>query len=349
MTRVYFAWSGLPDYAARCIRALIDKKVCEVQVIGTRPSVPIEGMEHSLGQKVFWINEKDKDVSFAELGLDRPGIFICGGYSVPAFQALTKICNRSKVPVILMADNIAPVSRLQLWAQMLRHRYLLSRKFAGIFVPGQAGFEYARQLGYDRASIETGLYSADPRLFSPGRALRERPKRLLFVGRLIERKNVLSICRSFERFAESNPEWELHICGEGVLKDRIPNHDRIVQFDFVQPSELSQMMRQARCLVLPSRQENFGLVVHEAALSGCALILSDKIGAGVDLARKDNACVVRMGDDQEMVSALRRMADWDETRWDHAGATSAALARQITPNLFANAVQRMIGRLGHLN
>ena len=36
-------------------------------------------------------------------------------------------------------------------------------------------------------------------------------------------------------------------------------------------------------MVLPSLEEHWGLVVHEAALSGCQLVLSHAVGAGSDL------------------------------------------------------------------
>ena len=44
MTELVVAWPGLPDYAARCIRAVIERSAVSVAVIGTRPDVPIEGL-----------------------------------------------------------------------------------------------------------------------------------------------------------------------------------------------------------------------------------------------------------------------------------------------------------------
>jgi hypothetical protein len=48
--RLAISWNGLPQYAARLIRAAIERWGAPVDVIGSRPTVPVAGMEEALGQ-----------------------------------------------------------------------------------------------------------------------------------------------------------------------------------------------------------------------------------------------------------------------------------------------------------
>lgn len=345
MKKVCFAWSGLPDYAARCIRAVINTNMYQITVIATRPDVPIAGMERSLGQEVTWVDGSDQTLDFARLGLPEPDVFFSGGYNIPAFWSLITACNRRSIPVVLLSDNNLHGGKLRQLAIAVRSRLFLLRRFDGILVPGEAGRAYAKLAGYAPSAIRTGLYSADPALFCDGRPLSERPKRFLFVGRFIDRKNVLGLTEAFAQFARHYPDWELHLCGSGPERHAIPHHDRLVMHDFVQPPDLAAMMREMRCLVLPSLREHFGLVVHEAALSGCALALSDTIGAAADLAADENAVVFPAGDADAIEAALSKLAGWSDEDWNKAGKVSASLAARIGPAQFANSVAAFVQEL----
>ena len=52
---------------------------------------------------------------------------------------------------------------------------------------------------------------------------------------------------------------------------------------FVNQSKLPAVYRSSDLLVLPSDYESFGLVVNEAMLCGCPVIVSDRVGARLDL------------------------------------------------------------------
>ena len=42
---ITFAWPGLPEYACRSIRAVIDQNLASVSVVATQARVPISGLE----------------------------------------------------------------------------------------------------------------------------------------------------------------------------------------------------------------------------------------------------------------------------------------------------------------
>jgi glycosyltransferase involved in cell wall biosynthesis len=342
MANLVFAWSGLPDYAARCIRAVIKRQLHDVSVVATRPDVPIRGMEQSIGRQVNWLNGAHSRTSFCSLGIARPDVFFCGGHAIPAFRSLTAECNREGIPVVLLSDNYLEGSVAWRIASKLRHQVVLHRRFVGVLVPGLAGQQYAEAMGYHPTRIRMGLYSADPVLFHDGASLDQRAKRFLFVGRFNERKNVLRLAEAFASFAQRHDDWELHLCGSGPQGQTIRAHPRLVVHDFMQPPQLSQMMREARCLFLPSLTEHFGLVVHEAALSGCALALSDRIGAASDFAGPANAVMFAPRDTHAIIQAMEVLAGWDAAKWKAAGVESIARAARLSPATFADSVEAFV-------
>lgn len=345
MNSIAFAWPGLPDYAARCIRAVIDYWPKAVTVVATPPSVPIEGMERSLGQSVHWINESRATLSWSSLDVDIPDVLFCGGYSTPAFNSLAQQVRNRGGRVILMADNNWQGRLRQYTIDPIRHRLLFRSRFDGILVPGVSGTRLARSWGYQPDRIATKLYGADPELFWGGPPLAQRQKTFLYVGQFIDRKNVLSLTEAFVSLTERRSDWKLLLCGSGPIADRIPTHPRISVLGFVQPPQLAELLRQVRCLVLPSHEEHWGLVVHEAVLSGCALALSDNVGAADDLARAENSVLFRSNDTEAMAQALDAVAAWDAERWAQAEETSLLLARGFGPTPFSQSVAKLVWSL----
>ncbi|WP_287383907.1 glycosyltransferase [Mesorhizobium sp.] len=342
---IAFAWSGLPDYAARCIRVVIDRFPGRVTVIGTRPVVPIAGMERSLGQAVHWIDGRDANADWTRLGIRRPDLFFQGGFHWPAFNSLAVHCRSHGGKVILQTDSNWQGTLRQHLLDPIRHSVLLRRRFDGVFVPGVSGTIYAERMGYRPGTVLQGMYGADPALFNGGAPLHSRPKRFLFVGRLVQVKFVVALAQAFVDFAADNPDWSLQICGAGPLRDQLPHHPLIEVSDFLQPAQLADVFRDARCLVLPSLSEPWGLVAHEAVLSGCALALSQVVGAASDLATKSNSVLFRPGDVNAITDALRSIASWDTHHWQEAESASRSVATKFGPEPFANAVARFIDKM----
>jgi glycosyltransferase involved in cell wall biosynthesis len=335
-------WSGLPDYGARLIKGFIDLNLCKVTVIATLPNVPIEGMESSLGQKVKWVTGGARDVDWPSLGVSRPDVVFQGGWAEPAFNQLARTARAKGTKVVLMIDHDWTGSLRQKFVDPIRHWLFLRRRFDAILTTGQLGLKFCLAMGYPLENIGTGLYGADPNLFNGGTSLRLRPKTFLFVGQLIKRKKVLPLAHAFLNIADDCPEWSLRICGSGELRSQLPTHPRIQVEGFVQPRELANLLRESRCLVLPSYREHWGLVVHEAALSGCALALSNRIGSRDDLAGVANAVIFEPSDEKAMALALRKIATWSDSAWLKAEAESRRLAEGFGPQQFGAAVQSLV-------
>lgn len=341
---VAFSWNGLPQYAAHLICAAIDRLGQECIVVGSRPTVPVEGMERVLGQKVFWV-DSTKPVSWGDLDLEPPSIFFQSGWSYPAFGALGREAKAAGAKIIGLSDANWRGNFRQKVLGSVGFRLLHRAHFDAMLVPGEQGTRLMRHFGMPANRIRKGMYGADPNLFNGGAPLVERAKTFLYVGQFIERKNVLGLAEAFLRFSTHTPGWTLRIIGSGEQGRFLPSAANIVVEDFVQPEHLAERYRAARFFVLPSLVEAWGLVVHEAALCGCALILSDAIGSADDLADHSNSTRFVAGDLRALESALTQAALFDKKCLKIAEATSRRLAARFGPDRFAHEVVRLVAHL----
>lgn len=332
---IAFSWNGLPQYAARLIRAAIDRLGEPCVVVGSRPSVPVEGMERVLGQPVHWV-DANRPVSWRDLGLAVPHIFVQSGWSYPAFTALGREVKVAGGRIIGLSDANWRGDFRQLVLGPVAFRIRYRPHFDAMIVPGRQGERLMSYFGVPRNRIRQGMYAADHAIFSAGPTLPSRQKEFLFVGQFIARKDVLGLARAFIRFTSTHPDWSLRLVGSGVQRDEIPAHPQIQIESFVQPEELARRFHAARFFVLPSLIEAWGLVVHEAALCGCALVLSDAIGSADDLATDTNALRFKAGDGAGLLHALKAASSKSDAWLAGAEQESLRLAARISPQRFAD-------------
>lgn len=133
---------------------------------------------------------------------------------------------------------------------------------------------------------------------------------VLFVGKLIERKRPGLLFEAFD--AATDPgEATLIYVGEGLrreaLERRVNQCGRaadVIFTGFQNQSRLPRYYKLADLFVLPSAQENWGLVINEAMNFGLPVISTDAVGASADLVDERNGCVVPSDDREALAAAL---------------------------------------------
>lgn len=338
---ICFSWLGFPQYAARCIRAVveaIDEKVC---VVATHPAVPVKGMEEIANCQVIWVTEEEKR-SLAELVGEMPRVFFACGWGSRLVNRWRDEVRRAGMTVVATCDNNF-VLGWRLFLQAIRFRVFIRNKYDAFWVPGGSGKRLMRFLGVESQKVYTGLYSADNELFVDMVPLASRKRQILFVGQFCERKNVMALCQAFLLIApEIRTGWSLELCGNGPLRKYLPNDPAVIIHDFVQPEDLAKIYQQTRIFVLPSKVEHWGLVVHEAALSGCYLILGAEVGASEDFLHKGiNGDSVNPNDVEDISSKLRSAISMSSKEFAIAEETSLKLSKNVTPAHFVRSVKKM--------
>lgn len=341
---VAIAWQGLPPYAVACVREFARRSGRRVLLIGTAADVPFESVPGIDGVETAWVEPADGGVSWSRLAGRIPRRLCVAGWAVPAFNALARQVREAGGKVALLMDNRWR-GDLRQWVAPLAFRIRHRGHFAAAFVPGASARRYATWLGLPAERVVTGLYGADPEVFLPGPPLASRPRRLLFVGRLEPRKGVRELFEAWRQVHGRLPDWELRLVGTGPLGAAAPVLPRLSIGDFLQPAALAPEYRAARFLVLPSHEDHWGLVVHEAALSGCGLVLSRNVGARHDLASARNAIVVPPRDATGLAAGLETAARLSDAALEATGAESLALAARFGPATFAAGLDRVLGAL----
>jgi glycosyltransferase involved in cell wall biosynthesis len=344
--KIAIAWSGLSFYAARLIRAGIEKLGEPVFVIGSKPRVPIEGMEEALGQPICWI-DINQPSSWSLLKTPIPEIFIQTGWRNRAFNTLGREVRQQSGQVVGMIDNCWKNSPRQ-WVGAAVFRVVYRNWFDAVWIPGISGEKLCRFLGMPQNKIYQGLYGADTNIFFEGLPISQREKKFLFVGQLINRKGIDILIKAFQKFYLQFPDWQLHVIGNGILSDLVVG-DGIVKESFQQPFAVSEIMRQSRYLILPSHEEHWGLVVHEATLSGCGIIATQAVGSVPDLVSNKNGIVIQKKSVADLYQAMVKIAKLTNAELDSVGNESHNLASNFGTERFSTAFVHIIHDLRKKN
>lgn len=335
------AWSGLPPYGLNGVRAMMVSLGVQPTVIGTLPDTAYDAIGKVAGLKIHWIDPADKSAKWTNFCETVPKVFIVSGWATPAFNALGQQVRANGGAVILMIDNRWR-GDLRQWVSPIAFQIKYRRWFKAAIVPGKASRAFVRYLGFPHELIYEGLYGGNPLTFEPGPPLAERPKRFLFVGRFVERKGLRELEGAWRTVSRELPGWELHAVGEGPMKALLDRTPGVMTSAFHTPEDLSEIYQNSRFLVLPSHEDHWGVVVHEAALTGCGLILSENVGARFDLATSVNSFTVPAANPHSLGKAMLTAARMDERRLKFVFNESIGLASRFGPAAFADAAARAI-------
>lgn len=171
--------------------------------------------------------------------------------------------------------------------------------------------------GIPEKKITVQYIGVDTKYFRPRRTpISQRPKRVLFVGRLVEKKGTAFLIRAFSDVLYSGVDAELIIVGEGPLGASLRELAKTLRvparfLGVMSRSEVRREMEQARVLCLPSitaangDAEGFGMVLLEAAAVGTPAITSARGGATEGVLNGVSGLRFRECDTQELSNHLK--------------------------------------------
>lgn len=188
-----------------------------------------------------------------------------------------------------------------------------------IIVSTQEEAQEAEQYGIDRQRIRVIPMGIDPEQYC-FRGLAHNPQQILFVGRISEDRNVEQLLRALGQITDTS--WLCHIVG-GEERRSYANQlgyiDRLKRLagelgiaervQFTGPlyaEELRRAYASAGIFAYPSRYENFGQTILEAAAAGCALV-STRVGVAGDLIRVGERGFFICEDDAAQLATHLRM------------------------------------------
>lgn len=250
------------------------------------------------------------------------------GYNDLTRLHLIKWCARNGIPCFLRSDSNSRSdhSANRPFRQFIKRKLLewVKKRISGVLPVGRYGEEFYRQYGFSDKDMfrvpffpDYSLFSTRQNLVSPELVdlFSTNRRRFLYVGRLVEYKDVLRLLRAFMTLSDKIPLWDLVIVGKGPQEELLQqtagdmlNH-RVHFLGFKQVNEVAAIMQRCDVLVLPSTFEPWALVINEALAAGMAIVASDAVGAAGDLVKDElNGKVYPAGDTEALKACLMNVS-----------------------------------------
>ena len=210
-----------------------------------------------------------------------------------------------------------------------------------VFVGGLRQSKYAQMLGFTQERIISGAFSYDDQIFRP-EAAATRKNQFCFIGRKVAVKGLDTLLSGFEIYRvlcaqENVPPWDLVIAGPGALPRKAPFG--VLERSYLFPEEAAELMASSKCFVLPSNFEPFGVVITEAAASGCLIIASDAVGAADHMVIEEvNGFIFPVNDPRRLAQALLEMTKFSDQQFLDGEVASKKLARGFSPDTWTKKV-----------
>jgi glycosyltransferase involved in cell wall biosynthesis len=255
-------------------------------------------------------------------------IFICGYTQIPALSALFA-CIFLRKNFFLFSDefnNNKPTGRFSSLKLVPREilRKLCFKFASAVLVCGKKGIDSALKAGCDAEKIYDFPYVVDvtrikadepediPQecLIDVGNALPV----IFFSGRMIERKGLPSLLDALATI-DASKNWVLWIEGAGPELERyiamVHNYGistRCRFLGFCQYDLHSWLIRTADIVIVPSIEDNWGIVVDEGLQLGKVVISSDATGSGRDrIVHGSNGYIFSAGDSLALADIIKQV------------------------------------------
>jgi glycosyltransferase involved in cell wall biosynthesis len=138
---------------------------------------------------------------------------------------------------------------------------------------------------------------------------------LLYVGRLAKEKLLFTLLDAYSFVTHHNKK--LFLVGDGPLRSRLEKyvkHLKIKEVYFIgfqSRENVFNFYTLADAFVLPSGDETWGIVVNEAMCFSLPIIVSDKVGAGVDLVKNGyNGFIFPAGDSKALAQSIEKLINF---------------------------------------
>ena len=223
-------------------------------------------------------------------------------------------------------DSDTPLSIPSNFFKRLLKATVLNTIFRNRHVYGLAGGtnshkELFRHYGMKNERIFLMPMMVDNAKFYPSSAEKsEIPFVFLYVGRIVECKNIGVMLEAFVQAFGNSKEVQMHVVGGGDMqesyKGQYIKQENILFLGKRFGKDLVGCYHQAHVFVLPSSYEPWGLVVNEAMAAGLPVIVSDKVGAGYDLVETCGSGFVFRYDDVAALSEQMKKIASDKKLYD---------------------------------
>lgn len=220
-----------------------------------------------------------------------PDIIIGSEYNMAAFFALCWCKIRKRIYINLTDGTLHSEKYLNFIQKFNRH-FIIGNSDAFIASSTKAS-EKLTKWGASSQKIFISLLTVD---ITPFLSINRNPvcNRLLYVGRISKEKG-LDLLIDALKYVKN--DFELRIVGNDVngekkeVIDKIKENNltnKVTFLGFKENADLLSEYSKAKCLIVPSRSDCYGLVMVEALVSGLPIIASKYADGAYDIVKSEN-------------------------------------------------------------
>jgi glycosyltransferase involved in cell wall biosynthesis len=273
-------------------------------------------------------------------------VLVLGGWEAPFYLRTLFYAKKFGIPVVQFYESTKDSHRFNnVFIRKIRSAIFSKADF--IITPGTASTRAVEAMGIAPEKIITLFNPVDVGWFHSFAKNHRTPQsqghRFIYVGRLIELKNVDSIIHAFA--SVRNTLDSLTIAGDGPLAPDLKALTRSLGIDdsviFVghkNQEELAQLYAENQTLILASTTEVWGLVVNEALASGLHVVVSDKCGAA-EFVKEMKGVYICSTEHMSIQEAIKRSSN----AW--RGYIEEPEILEFTPEKFADGVLEVVQRI----
>jgi len=281
--------------------------------------------------------------------------FLCNYELIDTF-AVAVVLRLCGAKVYSMMDSKFDDKKRLLWRELLKSFFLLP--YHGALVSGRRSREYVEFLGmrpdlvfegYDTVSVARirALAQAQPAPNGTPFALRH----FTVVARHVPKKNLFLVVDAYARYrqAAGANARALHFCGTGEFEESlradVARRDLAgVEFrGWLGAEAVAKALATSLALILPSVEEQWGLVVNEALAMGVPILCSDNVGARDSLVRTAVNGYVFESDNGEGLAHLMTRLATDEHEWRRMAEAASEFSYKGDTCQFVSAVAKVLG------
>jgi 1,2-diacylglycerol 3-alpha-glucosyltransferase len=330
-----------------------------IEIAAAERLYPWRASKDALGASLITLSQRQFEETSAHMvarklrrTLDRlqPAVVVIAGYSEGAMRTAAYWARRHRAGVVIASETTRwdrPRTRWKEWAKSWWVRRFVDAAFVG----GSPHRQYLASLSRNVFPIWEGYDCVDNDFFQTGAEAARRRKEVarkqlqlpddyfLFVGRFAPEKNVETLLRAYAAYRVRFPTGpRLVLAGHGPDRARLERLALDLGLSdvgwpgFLPYEQLPQYYGLARCLVVPSVREPWGLVANEAAASRIPLVLSNACGCASELVIEGvNGFTCPPRDTGAWVDILAWIGRFSPSEIEHMGAVSADQVRRFSP------------------
>jgi L-malate glycosyltransferase len=365
---VLFAWTQFAPYQIDRLEAVHDSGVTDLEIVGVAATTrsftyPWQPRASSRVKTYGLLDRKYEETRAWERLVRRLRdlrnhkvkiAFLCN-YDQLDTLIVALVLRLSGARVFSMMESKFDDKPRKAWREFLKTIFLLP--YHGALASGQRIREYTEFLGipanrifdgYDTVSVDR-IRALGTRAVAPEGVPFSR-RHFTIVARHVEKKNLFMAIDAYDRYRRlAGPNARaLHLCGTGKLEEALKADVAArgltgVEFKgFLEPEVVVREFATSLALILPSKEEQWGLVINEALAMGVPILCSDNVGARDSLVRTAVNGYIFEPDNPEGLARLMSRLSTEELEWLRLARSASDFAHKGDSRHFAAGVAQAL-------